>query len=116
MMVCVLSVWNALGASHDCGPYSLVGGQPLSCVTGDAVRHGMGDLGSSKYAHRCIARPVGCSGNYPYTLPRPSPTDRREPGDLSTGNYHALSTWGQDYARLLLLWRKLRLCAVRRRN
>ena len=94
----------------------MVGGQSLPGAAGHRHAHGMGRVGRSQHARGCAAGLVRRAGHHSHQLPRTGAADRREPGHLPVGHHHAVGARGQDRARLLVLWRLVRLCLVRGRN
>jgi hypothetical protein len=73
----------------------------------------LGALGDQVHAGRCLTRSFRRAGHHPHQLSGSGAADCREPGHLSAGDHHAFGARREDGARLFLLRRFLRLCAVR---
>src|SRR3990167_6065898 len=98
--------WNRLRrqeANHDCATDSLVHHQPTADIAGCPVHDGLGGQCDATDSTGRATGSVGCAGDHPYQLSRPSPANCGKPGHLSSGHHHAVSTGCQDRARFFLL-------------
>src|SRR5882757_7658513 len=104
------------GRSHDRQADPLVDRESLPGLAGHGDGGRLGRVVVDPDTGGCPAGPVRRAGHHPHNLSRPGTTDRREPDYLSTDDDHAVGAGREDGARLLLFWRLVRLCAVRRRH